>query len=292
MSTQSASDCSPTAPAKAASPVGEPPDFVPSRAEPRPWLVRACKLSQRSFGRLQVGLEALHNGFWLGVLDKPLLDAACEQYYDERPAYQNSDYNRKGLSDWEREMVDRFFPPAGRLLVTAAGGGREVLALHKRGYQLDAVECNPRLVASANRFLESEQVPCVVGLVAPDSAPAGAQRYDAIVVGWGSYMLIQGRARRIAFLRALRGRLQDGAPLLLSFFTRDEDTPYFRLMRAVANGLRTVLRREPIDLGDSLTPSYAHYFRQEELAAELQAAGFELLYFGDTDYGHAVGRAI
>jgi hypothetical protein len=254
--------------------------------------VRAYKVSQRVFGKLQVGLEALHTGFWLGVLDKPLLDAAGEQYYDDRPLYQDSEYNRRGLFDWERQMVERYFPPTGGLLVTSAGGGREVLALHLRGYTLDAAECNAGFVSFANEFLSAEQVPCEVQLVSPDEPPAGANRYDAVVVGWGAYMLIQGRERRIDFLRKLRTRLNAGSPLLLSFFTRDADTPYFRMIHGLANALRTLARREPVDLGDSLTPNYVHYFCESEVAAELQAAGFELLYFGDTDYGHAVARAI
>jgi len=286
MSTDSAPPASPAAAA------GKQAGRTSTAQQPRPWLVRAYKVSQRAFGKLRVGLEALHDGFWLGVLDKPLLDAAGEQYYDDRPLYQDFEYNRRGFFDWERQMVERYFPPTGRLLVTSAGGGREVLAFHKCGYQVDAAECHAGFVTFANEFLAVEQVPCAVQLVAPDEVPPGDERYDAIVVGWSAYMLIQGRARRIAFLRELKPRLNPGAPLLLSFFTRDGDRPYFRLVRCLANGLRTLRRREAVDLGDALTPNYVHYFREAELAAELQAAGFELLYFGDTDYGHAVARAI
>ena len=40
-----------------------------------------------------------------------------------------------------------------RLLVAGAGGGREVLALYKSGYEVDGFECHPELVALANTML-------------------------------------------------------------------------------------------------------------------------------------------
>src|SRR5215208_5585757 len=69
-------------------------------------------------------------GFWLGVLDRRTLHAIDDLAYQRRKSkYQNPEYNRRGLFEWEREAIESYFPDRGRLTVIGAGGGREVLAL-------------------------------------------------------------------------------------------------------------------------------------------------------------------
>ena len=95
-------------------------------------------------------------------------------------------------------------------------------------------------------------------------------------MGWGSYMLIAGRARRIALLRRLRALVPDGSPLLLSFFTRPEVQLRLKAEYRVARLIRRLLRREPPEFGDDLIPVYVHRFDQAEIEAEMRAAGFRL----------------
>jgi hypothetical protein len=133
-----------------------------------------------------------------------------------------------------------------------------------------------------------------------DSCPAGERRYGGAIVGWGAYTLIQGRARRVGFLPALRERTLPGAPLLLSFFPRSNqadsggpsDEWRFRHTAAVANTLRRATLREPVELGDYLEPNYVHYFTEEEIRRELEEAGFRLIEYEARPYGHAVARAV
>src|SRR5262245_56525850 len=48
---------------------------------------------------------------------------------------------RKKLFEWEERAICDFFPPApARILVGAAGGGREPLALIEKGYSVVAFE--------------------------------------------------------------------------------------------------------------------------------------------------------
>src|SRR5438874_1613250 len=45
------------------------------------------------------------------------------------------------LFPWEKETIERFFPaPPARVLVGAAGSGREAFALSERGYEVVAFE--------------------------------------------------------------------------------------------------------------------------------------------------------
>jgi hypothetical protein len=258
----------------------------------RPWLVRGYYLANRGLEKAIVAARAIAVGFWLGVLSKESLDAVDQAYYEDVGIYCNPQYNRRGLWEWESAMLEQFFPKGGRVLVAGAGGGREMLALHHLGYAVDGTECNAELAAFANEFLRGEGAGCQVRVVPRDQGLEGPRDYDAIIVGWSAYMLVQGRARRVALLRSLRTRVAAGAPLLISFYVRRRNGPYFHLVRWLANLLRWPRRLELVELGDSLAPTFVHYFTEPEIAGELEAGGFRLEFFGARDYGHAVGRAI
>jgi hypothetical protein len=217
-------------------------------------------------------------------------------YYLELDRYRSEEHNRYGLFDWEEESLRDFFPVGGRLLVTAAGGGREVLALAARGYEVDGFECNPGLVDYAAELLSRDGATATVRHLPADRAPADGGPYDGAIVGWGSYMLVPGRARRIAFLRELRALLPGGAPILLSFFTREPGAPRYRVVAAVARVVRRLRRGEPVELGDDLTPNYVHPFTEAEVEAELVDGGFRVARFrpqgaGRYDTGFAVAHA-
>jgi hypothetical protein len=177
------------------------------------------------------------------------------------------------------------------MLVAGAGGGREVLALCQMGHEVDGFECHPELAAFANGLMQAENLSAKIDLVPRDECLDNNFVYDGLIVGWGAYMLIQGSQKRIAFLQKLRNKVSPGSPVLVSFFHRTEGAHRFKVSAAVGNGLRWVLRRSRIEVGDSLAPNYVHFFTQEELHAELRKAGFELVFYDTKEYGHAVAVA-
>jgi hypothetical protein len=256
-----------------------------------PRAVRSYFRARERLGKVHSLLDACFAGVWLGLLDAKALHALDGVYYDQEKMYCHDAYNRRGFWAWEQEMVDSYFQPCKRILVGSAGGGREILALARRGYAVDGFECNPTFVAYANALLEKEGLPPSVRHVARDATPKATAAYDGIIVGWSGYMLIQGRARRIAFLRQLRTLTRDGAPLLVSFFARTGIERRFKVITAIGNAFRHLLGRERLQLGDDLDPNYVHYFTKAEIASEFEAAGFGLAYFGTRGYGHAVGLA-
>jgi hypothetical protein len=255
--------------------------------------------------------EAAFTGFWLGILGDRSLADVDDTMYRRSATYRDDAYNRSGLFAWEAEAVESYFGDARRLMLIGAGGGREVLALAKMGYTVDGYECNPALVSTAAALLsaeygtstsdrvsgESEGATVLAGEIggpAPlprrpgaasvtplsrDEVPAAGGPYDGAIMGWSAYMLIPGSERRIRFLRRLRALMGDGAPLLLSFYTRDGDPPRLHRIARTANALRRLLRREPVDLGDDLSPNRVHRFTEPEVARELREAGFTLLHF-------------
>jgi hypothetical protein len=253
--------------------------------------VRLYLWARKTLAQLVTLLESLFAGFWLGVFDRPSLHSLDEHYYDRQREYHSEAYNRRGLTDWEDRAIRVHFGGRKRILMIGAGGGREVLALSQAGFELDGYECHPTLVSRANRLLAAEGVAARVELLPRDEAPAAGRSYDGLIVGWGTYMLIQGRAKRVAFLAALRQHVSPRAPLLLSFFARDPASKRFRLIAAVGSALHWILGRPRIEVGDSLFPNYVHFFTEEEIASELRQAGFELVLYQTEEYGHAVGLA-
>src|SRR5687767_10509407 len=228
----------------------------------------------------------VHIGIWLGILRREQLLAISERKYSQDQRYWTEDYNKAGLWSWESEVVDRHFAGRRRLLLAAAGGGREVIALRRRGIEVDAFESDPGLVHFANDLLEKEGMAPDVKLAPWDECPESDGTGEGIIVGWGAYMHIRGREKRVALLRELRRRVAPGSPILLSFSTREDRAPFFRGIATIGNVLARVLRRKRIEVGDTLVPHFAHYFTRTELEAELAEAGFELVSFERVPYGY------
>jgi hypothetical protein len=241
--------------------------------------------------RFLAHLSASFNGVWLGLMDREALDLIDETYYENKPHYVDEAYNTSGLRDWEARMIDEHFPRSGRVVVTATGGGREVVALLDRGYDVVGYEPNIELLDAAAKMLERRGQRARVHAVERDVFPPDAGPCDAVIVGWGSYMLIPGRDQRIEFLRGARSVLPADGPILLSFFTRSPQARTFTTTARVANVMRLLRRLPRVDVGDALGPNYTHYFTRAEIDSELDAAGFRLVAYDEEPYGHAVGRA-
>jgi hypothetical protein len=251
------------------------------------WVWRALRVANGCF----VGL-------WLGVLTEERLYAIVEEYFTRSRKggfgehnYHSKEWNRRGLFDWEKRAVTNHFGGCRRLLVLGAGGGREVLALQRLGYQVDGFESHPDLVIAANELLREEGLDSTVHPIAPDEAPDIETTYDGIIVGWGMYMSVQGRKRRIALLRRLRARTRVRCPILVSFVYRDSTGWSYKMGVFIANTIRRVLRRQPAEVGDWLAPYYVHYFTQDEIICELAEGRFATVHYDTTPYAHAVGIA-
>ncbi len=245
----------------------------------------------RIFRRATNALSALHQGLWLGVLDRQALHRVAMRQYLAWVEYRDPAYNRSGLSTWEASVADRFFTGRRSLLLTAAGGGREVLALLERGFAVEAFECSPGLVEAGNRLLEESGWEAAIELSPPDRLPAAAGQHDGAIVGWGAYMHVPRRAARIAFLRDIAARLPAGGPVLLSFYTRPGDTVAYRTIAATANLFRRLrFDRDRVERGDTLSKTFDHHFTEAEVRAEIEAAGLEMIHFARAPYPHAVAR--
>jgi hypothetical protein len=237
-------------------------------------------------------LSLIHNGFWLGVLTRKHLHSISEKAYERNRKYWTDDYNKSGLWGWESRVVERHFAGCKRVLLAAAGGGREVLALRRLGLEVDGFEANPGLVRVANELLEREGFAPDIALAVWDESPNYEAKYDGIIVGWGAYTHIRGKDKRVAFLHSLRERVGVGAPILLSFHGMNGNSGFLRRVSRLGNLVARVLSRDRVEVGDRLIPDYAHFFSRQQVESELQESGFELIAFETAEYGHSIGRAV
>jgi hypothetical protein len=248
--------------------------------------------SDRWLTRLVTGLRAIHQGFWLGILDREALHYVTDRDYSTREIYRTSYHNFSGLLPWEETVISRFFGECRSVLLGAAGAGREILALSRRGVRVDAFEPCHELVEVSQHLLAAEGVGAKVIPSLPDRVPEEFGMYDGLIMGWGGYTHIIGRGARIRFLAQFRRHVRPGAPILLSFLTRQPGSLPHRLIFTIARFIRFVRRsHEMVEPGDALVRAYFHFFTEEEIRQELEASGYHLEYYSEVGYGHAVGTA-
>jgi SAM-dependent methyltransferase len=234
--------------------------------------------------------RALHNGFWLGLLDNRHLHEVDRAHYSGAGGYLGDEHNLRGLREWEERAIADHMAGAHSFLVLAAGGGREVIALLDRGHEAEGWECNPDLVATGNRILAERGADVRLHVSERDRCPPVMGTYDAILVGWSAYTHIQGRARRVRLLEELRPHLAPDGKILVSFLFRRGPELRLRITARVASPLRRLRGAEAVELGDDLIPTFAHLFTEEEIRVELEQAGYDILSFRTAGYSHAVAR--
>jgi len=243
-------------------------------------------------------LGILHEGFWLGCLDPEDLTAITIRSFQQSLMYNGPEHNQSGLFPWERAAIDRFFRPGSNILVAASGGGRELIALHGLGFKAGGFDCTPSLVEASRRLLQELGIPANVMLCPPNDVPPELRpefaSHDSLIVGWTAYMCIPGSARRIAFLRKLRALVPAEAPILVSFWVREEPSPDEDRSFRLAQWVRSLRgrRAEALEPGDHVTDrGYYHGFTKEEIEAELKAGGFRMCHDSQADCPYAVGVA-
>ncbi len=230
-------------------------------------------------------IDALLSGFWLGVMSEKSLDWSDELFYNNTGHYTDDKYNLSGLFKWEKAMIEKHFTGAKSILLIAAGGGREVLALSGMGFEVDGYECNELLVEYGNRLLEKNGNNNKIRYLARNSVPGEIKKYDGIIIGWGAYSLMAGQKKRITFLEGLYPFLKEGAPLMISFLWVRKRSRHERIIKKVSDFFRIFSTKDKTEIGDRLVPDFIHYFTEDEIKSELTRANYRIKDYSSSDYG-------
>jgi hypothetical protein len=248
--------------------------------------------------------EIVRDELLFGFLDPRVWPEVTDTAYAALDTYlPGGSRFESGLFGWEEQALEHpAFPKRGRLLLGAAGGGRELRELSARGYEVVAFEPNERLLAGARAVGDScgaiVHQASYADLVRSQSGegPLASLRrappFDAIVLGWGSITHLLDPAEQDALFATLR-KSWPRAPVLASFYTRVDPTPPSRsatLRRRLRDGLRHVGgRARP---GDQLTYVYAggfaYCFSEIEIEGLAARAGYDVAAFAVEPFGHAL----
>ena len=241
-------------------------------------MARFVLLSFRVFRVIHGGSRALFEGFWLGILPESVADVTTVASYGEGALYTNKAWVDSGFQFWEELAVRRFFPAGGRILVAAAGGGREMIALSRAGYRPDGFECSRPMVEAGRRALWERGIDARLEWAPPSAVPGSLLgRYDAILVGWNAWSYIVPAARRAAFLGSLRPYLIESGTILISFGMLGRSGGAAKWIPRVANYVRLcTLRSGRFDVGVSFPTRMRQDFRARTIETEFAEAGFEV----------------
>jgi hypothetical protein len=208
------------------------------------------------------------------------LTFACQDVYRAE-----TETFRSSLFPFEERAISQHFPsPPGSVLVGAAGGGREVLALARRGYQMVAFEPAQPLAISMVRACSKLRVEAYVGryeglpFLSSPAQPSvvidlrSRAPFEAAIMGWGSLSHLRSDELCIETLRQI-GRLTTG-PILVSW-----------LPRFAGDSSAAAIPQFSMDIG------YFRRFSGAEVRALAECAGLEVVHLDDKDnWPHAILR--
>jgi hypothetical protein len=198
-----------------------------------------------------------------------------------------------GLSDWEaRAIAEPPFPRTGRLLLPAAGGGRELAVLCRMGYQVVAFEPSPRLYEGLRTVGCARCVKVrasFADLARPGPlTPHLAGGFDGVIIGLASFNHILTEEERVGMLASVRAVAPD-APVLLSFVIKEREQGRVDRLRPP---LRRVFRLlgapgKAVD-GDVFWRSFSHIINRDELESTVRSAGYRMSWLRLNPFGHAL----
>ncbi len=193
-----------------------------------PRVIAQVALADRTLERLWQAGRGVLQAYLANALTPNEQTALTLQVY---ASWLDSHHNYAGVPDWEQAWFLRVLPSVpARILVGAAGTGREVTYLMERGYQVDAFEpvslgfqqCRLLMAGEGRCFRASFQDLVNLhrfgtGELTPllDRAP-----YDAVILGWSSLSHVFGRDHRLD-LMACCASLAPAGPILASYHARN-----------------------------------------------------------------------
>lgn len=205
----------------------------------------------------------------------------CNWTYGRTRKYTADRQQAEGLLDFEHAAIQKFFPAVpARILVVGCGGGREMVALRKKGY--DIIGCEPALplVQTARRVCADTPVVHAAAQQLHLHAQCDGP-FSAVIMGWGAWGHILPISERLEVLRHLRERCPTG-PVLLSWQLLP-NAPLRRSEQTAQTDWRQLLSISPRGLVQVI-------LTQEQIRIEAKELGFDVVHAAgyESGYPHAV----
>lgn len=245
-------------------------------------------------------------------------DAEPRKYYYPEHEWAYERIQREGKTGWHdlhggagfehfdcRDHLERSLamlqmdPGHTDVLEYGCGTGAAACFLAARGFRVDAIDLIPRAIKLARRFAAERgvRVNFQVGDICALADRSAPKRYDLILDSFclQSVVLDGDRARLFA---AVRGRLAPAGHYVLSTAMFDPHRVYadderFDPQTGVvlsAMGGAAARYSDATEVGGRAYMPYRRHLRPEALAAELTAAGFEIVWQGGPLGGDVICR--
>lgn len=212
------------------------------------------------------------------------LRRAIQREWQESGALESGTWVLSGLMGWEQDFYLRFLRPGDRILVVGCGTGRDLIALLNLGYRAEGLDVGPECIAVARQVLKERRLaaPLYTGSIETVELTGS---FDVFIFSFFCYSYIPQSGSRIRVLRSVKGHLNPGGRILISyrvFPTLPRRLP-IRLAQLVARGTRSDWRPEYGDMLQLSWPdrSFAHYehqFHPGALEAEAESAGLRVVF--------------
>jgi len=131
-----------------------------------------------------------------------------------------------GLREWEKQVIEKYFPPSGRILDIGCGCGREAIPLAKKGYDITAIDVSTPQLDRARENAEKASVTIAFEMTDGLQLPAGD--FDVIVL-WAQVLgNIEAKKDQLALLANCRKSLTERGLISASGHNKEfcrKDTP-------------------------------------------------------------------
>lgn len=217
---------------------------------------------------------------------------------DRHPMHPERVYDRAGEREWTRhdrtpvnrlafdttrEYLRETLPESGRVLDAGGGAGRYAVRLASAGHEVTLVDRSAEQCRVARRKAEEHGVDDRVRVREGDLRdPPVAGPFDAVCALGGPLSHVLEADERRAALEGFRDLVPDGAPIVVSVLgrlaalqsiVRNSPSEYSLLTDLAAHGDYTVDLAREHGVDPEAVPFEAHYYRADELTAELEGAG-------------------
>jgi hypothetical protein len=273
-----------------------------------PRWVRVIQTIDRAAWYAFHGFEVVRDELLLAWVDPAQRGAVIENAYRAQSVYlPGGTVFERGLFAWERSLLARpEVPASGKVLLAAAGGGRELKALIERGFEVCAFEPNPVLregalqVAHArpdSRSIVLDGLFADLGAAARGEGPlaALAQRapFDLVMLGWGSITHVLSQQEQLDLLSSVR-KLAPNAPVITSFFLRP-DAGYGGRTEQIRATLRSLFAwmgapnpaPEP-GLAYEAGGGFVYAYSESEVQQLAHSAGYSVVVLEASPFPHAL----
>jgi hypothetical protein len=213
-------------------------------------------------------------------------------WYEVRNWYRVSN-QLDSLLLWEDEAINRFAPAPGKILVFAAGNGREMRALQKIGYFVYGMELQSKCIHNMQSACNSQ---LLLGTATGSFSDIAHGRvsfpnidFDGIIIGWGSITHVSSWSVASKFFKALGERYPEKL-VLISWNRTTSKSKLIRFYRTIRNRISNQCGYFHQGVHSRLGPvSYLSYNAMTRL---LKSVNFEVLSKGkDIDFPHLIVRS-